>query len=101
MPPHGARLVAIRRVGAAPALLASSFHFSQGKEITAWQASAAELTFTLELGRLAEGELRLALPFAPTAVLVDGQVRPIRSEAPGVYALAFPVNRIAHVQIRF
>jgi alpha-galactosidase len=101
MPAHGGHLVAIRRAGPAPAVMASSFHFSQGKEITAWQSLADELTFTLELGRLAEGELRLALPAAPAAAMVDGQAVPVRSEGPGVYALAFTVNRMVQVRVMF
>jgi alpha-galactosidase len=36
LPPHGARLLALRRRCACPMLAASSFHFSQGKEITRW-----------------------------------------------------------------
>jgi len=101
MPAHSARLVAIRRVGPSPALLSSSFHFSQGKEITAWQASAEAMTFTLELGRLAEGEVRLALPAAPVEATVDGRAISIRDEGQGVHALAFAVNQAAQVRVAF
>jgi alpha-galactosidase len=101
MPAHSAHLLAIRRAGPAPALLASSFHFSQGKEITAWQGSAEGLTLTLTLGRLAEGELRLALPAAPGEATVDGQKVPVRSEGQGVYALSFTVNKCAQMRLAF
>ncbi len=101
MPAHSAHLVAIRRTGPAPAVVSSSFHFSQGKEITAWQASSEALTFTLTLGRLAEGVLRLALPAAPAQATVDGQTVPVQSEAQGIYALAFPVEKSARVRLAF
>jgi hypothetical protein len=81
-------------------VLASSFHFSQGKEITAWESSAGELAFTVELGRRAEGEVRLALPGDPAAT-VDGHPAPARSEGQGVYTVAFTVNRIARVRVTY
>jgi alpha-galactosidase len=101
MPAHSAHLVAIRRAGQAPTVLASSFHFSQGKEITAWQSSPEELDLTLTLGRLAEGEVRLALPAAPAKATVDGLAVPIQNDGPGVYAMSFTVRGSARVRVAF
>jgi len=99
VPPHGAHLVALRRTRPGPALVASSFHFSQGKEITAWQVSEGGLDLTLALGRVAEGELRLTLPSAPHAVTVDGRAVAARVAEQGVYALAFAVKGTAVVHV--
>ena len=99
VPPHGAHLVAIRRIAQAPALVASSFHFSQGKEIKTWQVSERELNLTLELGRVAEGELRLALPSEPLAATVDGRPASVRPVGPSLYALACAVRQTAEIRV--
>jgi len=101
MPAHSAHLVAVRRAGPAPGVVTSSFHFSQGTEITAWQASPEEVSLTLTLGRLAEGVLRLALPAAPAQAAADGQIVPVRGEGQGIYALDFTVNQSARVRLAF
>ena len=98
--PHGAHLVAVRpvRLGE-PELVASSFHFSQGGEVTQWQVAPGRLTATLRLGRVAEGEWRLALPAPPTAATVDDE--PVAAEAvgQGVYRLRFRVNQAARLAV--
>ncbi len=99
MPPHGAHLVAIRPVEARPALVASTFHFSQGKEVAAWEVVAGELRLKLELGRVAEGELRLALPAMPQKAAVDGQPAAVRAIDEGLYALSLTVNQTAEVAL--
>lgn len=98
LPPHGARLLALRPVGPEPALVASTFHFSQGAEVTAWTATATALTLELTLGRVAEGELALALPAAPRAVEVDDAAIPVRA-AEGLYWLRFTVRHRARVRV--
>ena len=92
-------MVAIRRIAQAPALVASSFHFSQGKEIKTWQVSERELNLTLELGRVAEGELRLALPSEPLAATVDGRPASVRPVGPSLYALACAVRQTAEIRV--
>jgi alpha-galactosidase len=99
VPPHGGHLLALRRLGRGPSLVASSFHFSQGKEITRWRETEGSLEFSAELGRVAEGEVRLALPAAPREVTVDGQNVTARDLGEGVYSLAFAVNRTAAVRV--
>jgi alpha-galactosidase len=82
IPAHGARLVALRPVQpAVPQLVASSFHYSQGGEISRWAPQARALELVLSLGRHAEGELALALP-GPVikAQAGDGRTLPVRAD---------------------
>src|SRR6266849_1888464 len=86
MPAHSARLLAIRRRRlSVPNLVSSSFHFSQGGEISGWHASDRQLQATLTLGRVAEGEIRLALPAAPLQVTAgQGALSPVEA-GDGIY----------------
>jgi alpha-galactosidase len=99
IPPHGAHLIALRPATRGPALASSSFHFSQGQEITAWEASANELKLKIKLGRVAEGKLVLALPAAPRAVTFEGQDLETVEAGPGLFSLNFTVNRAAEVRV--
>jgi alpha-galactosidase len=128
LPPHGVRLLALRFIGRGeafgredfefseaalpnasplramptiPMLVASTFHFSQGGEIAAWEFDGQHLRFTVELGRVATGTVHLALPTAPHAVNVDGQALSAERTPLGLYALTFTVHRSATVQISF
>ncbi|MCC7358670.1 MAG: alpha-galactosidase [Anaerolineales bacterium] len=102
LPPHGAHLVAVRPVRAGePELVASSFHFSQGGEVTQWAAGPGRLTATLRLGRVAEGEWRLALPAPPATVTVDEQPLVPEELGPGVYRLRFQVNHAAQIVVEW
>lgn len=99
MPAHSAQLVAVRAVTAEPALAASSFHYSQGGEVRAWTVAGDTLTFTLELGRVAEGTLHLALPRPPRQVLVDNRVTPATPAGDGLYAIAFTVTQSVTISV--
>jgi len=101
LPPHSTHLVAIRRIRPGPLLVASSFHFSQGAEIGAWDACERELRFKIELGRVDDGELRLALPAAPQRVVVNGQALTARDVGGGVHSLQFNVPRAAEVEVNW
>lgn len=108
LPPHGVRLWALRRVpslplgeGAPPLPVASTFHFSQGGEIAAWEYHRQKLCFTVKLGRTATGTLHLALPAEPRTATVEGQVLFAERTPLGLYALTFTVHRSAEVQITF
>lgn len=102
LPAHGAHLVAVRPVRpGVPDLVASSFHFSQGGEVARWAAGPGRLEATLDLGRVAEGEWRLALPAAPTRVLLDNQPLAAADLGPGVYGLRFTVNRQAQLVVEW
>jgi alpha-galactosidase len=100
IPPHGAHLLALRRITRGPILIASSFHFSQGGEVTEWRVEAEAVQFTLELGRVAEGWVTLALPAAPRAAAVNGRPITVTDTGPGQYTLAFTVRNTAQVVVR-
>ncbi len=99
VPGHGCRLLALRRADSAtPAqMVASTFHFSQGAEITAWETSPRVLRFTLTLGHTAEGELRLRLPAPPRTVTVNGAPLAPLPLGDDIYALRFTVKQQAEV----
>jgi len=97
VPPHGANLVALRRITPEPMLVASTFHFSQGREFSAWAVSARELRFTIDLGRVAEGKIDLSLPQAPRAATVESKPVLVKDFGRGIYSLQFMVNRAAQV----
>jgi hypothetical protein len=102
IPAHGARLVALRPVRPGRAdLVASTLHFSQGGEISCWQEEDGALTMKIELGRVAAGELRLALPATPIAAQVDGQALETRAVGQGVYALPVWVNQTAQLNVKW
>ncbi len=101
LPPHGARLLALRRRAPAPALIASDFHFSQGCEIHSWQVEPSALTFTVVLGRRAVGALRLALPAAPRRVEMESGAPAVLELGQGQYRLNLEVNGSATVRVEW
>jgi hypothetical protein len=101
IPPHGSHLIAVRRVASGPQLVASSFHFSQGAEIVAWETAGRSLRFRIELGRVADGEVRLSLPGAPQSASVDGQRVATHNLGGGMYLLQFNVQRAAEVAVKW
>jgi alpha-galactosidase len=101
IPAHGARLVALRKVTGQPALIASTFHFSQGSEISDWHVGARELRLVVTLGRADEGGLRLWLPDVPGAATVAGQPLAVEGLGQGVWALRFGVRGAAEVGVRW
>jgi alpha-galactosidase len=101
LPPHGARLVALRRRTPPPALIGSSFHFSQGSEVSSWQVAGSTLTLGLDLGRRADGHLCLALPAAPRAAESGGQPLSVLELGPGLYRLSLQVNGSALIRVEW
>jgi len=99
MPPHSAHLVTVRPATNGPALVSSSFHFSQGAEVAWWEAAEGRLSFRIELGRVSEGEMQLALPAPPRSASVEG--RPVEAVPAGLglYSLAFTVEKTAEVTL--
>lgn len=95
LPPHGATLLGFRPVQPSPHLVTTTFHISQGAEITEWQLEDGNLTLTITLQRLAQGEVWLALPSRPQQVLLND--KPLGGDAvhavsPGVWAIKFYIN---------
>jgi alpha-galactosidase len=94
IPPHGVQLLAIRkRREAVPLLRGSTFHFSQGGEVKEWAVSDRQVRARLELGRLAEGELELALPAAARTAALDHQPLTPLDLGDNIYRLAFTVDQ--------
>lgn len=102
LPPHGAVLLGLRPVESLPQLVATTFHISQGGEITAWDVASNVVTATFSLGRMAQGEVWLALPARPTAATLNGAALPseaIRTVAPGVWAVSCRINGAAELRV--
>lgn len=96
LPPHGARLLAVRPIASAPQFVGSSFHFSQGCEIEEWETSERSLRLAINIGRRAEGTLFLSLPSAPRTSTDRGE--PI---AEGIYRFSLPVERRAELRLEW
>jgi alpha-galactosidase len=101
IPAHGAHLLAFRRVIPGPQFVASTFHFSQGAEVTQWRVAQNSLNFTLELGRVDVGEVRLQLPVIPHTVRVDQEATTAVELTHNLYGLRFPVNQRATIQVEW
>ena len=102
IPAHGVVLLGIHQVKPQPHLVASTFHISQGAEITRYEVH--EHLFELELAprRLATGAVWLALPDRPTRATLDGKVLPekaIRAIASGVWSVACRVDRSGTLKV--
>ncbi len=104
LPPHGATLLGIRPLMPGAHLVATTFHISQGAEITEWHLEAAVLTLTLEIKRLAQGEVWLALPARPQSVLLNGRPLPaeaMRLVATGIWAISCYINHSGTLDVRW
>lgn len=104
LPPHGAVLLGLRPVRPTPQLVGTTFHISQGGEVTAWECSAQAVTLSLDLNRTAAGEVWLALPRSPTATIWEGQPllpEAVRAVAPGVWAVACQVIRHGTLRVEW
>jgi hypothetical protein len=99
VPAHGAVLLAIRRVATSPTLVGSTFHFSQGAEIRRWELDGHSLRFNIELGRSAEGEVRLWLPAPPREASIETRPAAIVDLGAGIYSLQLAVNNAAEVRV--
>ncbi len=71
VPRHGVKLLTLHELNGGCLYLGSDFHFSQGFEVRSWQETGNQLTFKVELGRLAQGEIFLWLPRPPKLILQD------------------------------
>ena len=104
LPAHGATLIGIRRARPDVHLVATTFHISQGAEVTEWQKGTDDLALTLELGRLARGEVWLSLPARPIAAFLNDKPLPekaVRAIAAGVWAVACYINRTGTLRVRW
>lgn len=93
LPPHSGRLFAVREASNGPQFVGSSLHFSQGGEILEWTGTGRHLRFVINLNRVAEGFVALALPDAPKT--------PAIRLADGIYRLPMVVNKRAEVTVEW
>lgn len=111
IPSHGVALLGLRQVKLGPHIVSSTFHISQGAEISHFEAqthkrSAAQdgtfedgdgasgpdsqLSLTVDIGRVAKGSIWLSLPARPKAVSLGGEPLPdkaVRAIAAGVWSV--------------
>lgn len=104
IPPHGCVLLGVRSVKPTPQLVATTFHISQGAEITTWQVALNSLTMTLTLDRLASGEVWLALPARPNAVFFNETALPetaVRTVSRGIWSVSCRLNRVGDLRVEW
>jgi hypothetical protein len=104
LPPHGCVLLSMRQVRDGPQLVATTFHISQGGEVLDWQVDTHKISLTLELGRIAEGEVWLALPASPDEVTLSGERladTAVRAIASDVWAVRLGLDRKGRLTVRF
>lgn len=102
--PHGCVLLGVRPVKPGPQLVATTFHISQGGEVTTWQTDTTGVRLTLRLERVAEGEVWLALPAAPKNATLDDKPLPreaIWGIAKGIWAFKCHVVDEGTLQVTF
>ncbi len=102
IPPHGCMLLGLRLMQSQPHLVGTTFHITQGGEVSDWHVDKRRIDLTLSLGRKAEGEVWLSLPTRPQAVLLNETPLPatsIRAVAPGIWAIRCRVNRTAVLEV--
>ena len=85
-----------------PHIVGSTFHISQGGEITTFNIDETGLSLKVHLGRIAMGSVWLALPKKPVKVAVDNvtlDASAVQTIASGIYAISFAVQdkAILHV----
>lgn len=97
IPKHGVRLLTLHELNGGSLYLGSDFHFSQGYEVKSWREKGNSLTFKLDLGRVAKGQIYLWLPRQPQSANQDGQEIPWQaSKTENVYS--FLLNVVGETQ---
>ncbi len=85
---HGIRVLAVRlSLPEQPVYLGSDLHFSQGMEVADWTVKGKEITFRMDLGRKATGNVSVYLPWKPVDVWVDDQPYTLHDQGGGIYQL--------------
>ncbi len=102
LPPHGGILLSLRAIEPDAHLVGTTLHISQGGEGTRWQSQPGSATFTIDLGRMAQGEIWLAVPARPdTATWNNEQLdrKEIRAIARGVWAFQVRVPHQGRLRV--
>lgn len=98
IPAHGCVLCAFRPVRSGPQYLGGTLHYSLGKEVSEWSATATELNFTLNLPRTAEGKVSVAIPWQEVIVTCDENLVEFTRTDAGV--IEFPVRMSDQARIK-
>jgi alpha-galactosidase len=104
LPAYGGVLLGVRPIEQGPHLVATTFHISQGAEVMAWEVSPSQVSLSLSIGRLARGEVWLALPSRPRAVFWNDENLPdsaVRAVVRGVWAIRFWLNRKGTLHVEY
>ncbi len=104
LPAHGAVLLGVRVAKAPPQLVGTTFHVSQGGEVTAISKEDGAISFDLQLGRSAEGEVWLMLPAPPRAAALNGEPLPdtaMRCVAEDVWSIGFRLHDSGRLRVCF
>ena len=102
IPPHGVVLLSVRPQQPEPHLVATTFHISQGGEVSQWSVEDSAASLSIVLGRAARGAVWLALPARPEAVWLDGELLPakaVRAVAAGIWSISCQVNRSGALRV--
>jgi alpha-galactosidase len=100
VPAHGCVVLGLRPLAAGPHLVGTSFHISQGGELADWQAGPGGLSFTINIGRAAEGEVLVWTPSPVRAATAGGVPATFVDLGGGVTAVRLAVTRTARVEVR-
>lgn len=102
VPAHGVVLVSLRPAeNDLPVYVGSSFHISQGMEVSMWNAHSSGVTFDISLPRQAYGDLEIALPRVPHRISLDQQTLTWEGRSDNCYRLRLNVNRKSHIEIGY
>jgi len=104
LPSHGVVLLGLRPLTPPPQLVATTFHISMGGEVQAWEIGDQEVSLTVRLGRVAEGQIWLSLPARPVQAWVNDIPLPasaLRPVAQDVWAVQCTIPREARVRVRW
>jgi len=101
--PHSVVLLSLRPVNEQHAhIVGSTFHISQGGEISEIVLGDCSITAQLCLERTAQGSVWLALPSKPTQIYIDDvslDLAAVRTVAVGIYAITFIVRGTAQMRV--
>ncbi len=100
VPAHGVRLLTLSPLQKI-AYLGSDLHASQGIELQSWKVWGSKLSFTLDLGREAEGRVFLYCPSVPATITVDGKEAYWIQETEKVISIALKFAAKISVKVKF
>jgi len=103
VPPHGAALFSIYPRGQQnkPVFLGSNLHFSQGKELEGWYVEDRLVRATLNLGRKANGYIRLYSPQSLVTAMCNGQSVDWHMESNNIYKVSTIVDQTTELTVSF